>query len=1028
MAEWMRSFFDLLTGTVCLLVLAGRLAAQPVPSINSASTDVIVVGKITEITLMGENIGDGKQIVVVGEPGVKVELPKPTTQPATTQPSTKPVEAAKINPKELKVIATVTADASRGPREIRLVTPNGITRPFLLYVEDFAAVAEKEPNNSIAEAQKVALPAIIVGSIHQPTESDYFKFEARKGQRLIFEVIAARNGSKLDSTLGLFTLEGREVAHDEDTNGPDSLIDYTVPADGQYVLAIRDLRYQGGGDFTYRIKAGEIPYVDVIYPLGGKRGQQVSLELMGRNLDKPKMSMMLDGPMGKRDVMAATSKGVSNPRSFDVGDLAEVFENEPNDGVARAQPTTMPIVVNGKINQAGDVDSFKLRVPAAQQVVCEVFAQRYGSPLDALLSISDEKGNILQRNDDAMGADARIEMKFEKDKDYIVSVTDLLGRGGSNYPYRLQIAPVVPEQPDFEVVFLPELPRVARGSHMKLWCQVKRKGGFDGDVVVALMDMPAGIYCEPLLLKQKEASSGLMVISAAPDAPLGMFPLHLIASGKAGDRIISRQLLPKGISKSAPQVYLGVLDAAPFSILRLGDPAGNDPKRTAAEIAQLQKKLQNQTPELDAAQEKWEKETVAKNQWQPLEYTALVARFGSKLNKAPDGAILSEGMNPPQEVYNITAKSSLKNITAFKIEAIADDNKGPGRADDGNFVLSDLEVYAAPIGGESQRTLVDLKSAKADFVQGGFDINMTLNTREPGHQSGWAVFPQVAQSHWGVWNFNKPVTNEAGTNLSFTINHHYGNGRFIFRKFRILVSDKENPEGGFSLSDNLLAILNTPLEKRNDEQKKAIATYYRSIAPELKESRERLTFLQGASSPFPPLVVGNSTTNVMVTVARNGFDGDINLSLEGFSSGIDAKTNEPPPINKNLDFKPVTIKAGQTQGVINIKTSGKTDHATRTLVVKAEGNVNGVPYTEYSAIFPMTVKDAPPPPPKPEAKKAEAPKVDVKKEEKKPEAVKPDVKKVEEKKADPAKPDAKKADPEKKDSPKPDAPKPPAAQ
>src|SRR5258706_14356478 len=194
---------------------------------------------------------------------------------------------------------------------------------------------------------------------------------------------------------------------------------------------------------------------------------------MGRNLDKPKMSMMLDGPMGKRDVMAATSKGVSNARSFEVGDLAETFEVEPNDGVAKAQPTTMPIVINGKINQAGDVDSFKIRVPAAQQVVCEVFAQRYGSPLDALLSISDENGNILQRNDDAMGADARIEMKLEKDKDYFVSVTDLLGRGGSNYPYRLQIAAGVPEQPDFDVVFLPELPRGARGGHMKVWGQAK---------------------------------------------------------------------------------------------------------------------------------------------------------------------------------------------------------------------------------------------------------------------------------------------------------------------------------------------------------------------------------------------------------------------------------------------------------------------------------------------------------------------------------------------------------------------------
>jgi hypothetical protein len=152
-------------------------------------------------------------------------------------------------------------------------------------------------------------------------------------------------------------------------------------------------------------------------------------------------------------------------------------------------------------------------------------------------------------------------------------------------------------------------------------------------------------------------------------------------------------------------------------------------------------------------------------------------------------------------------------------------------------------------------------------------------------------------------------------------------------------------------------------------------------------------------------------------------------------------TRPPQKIDFVLWGWAVIYKAGHSQGVINIKTSGKTDHATRTLVVKAEGNVNGVAYVEYSALFPMTVKDAPPAPAKaevkkpeakkeaakPEAKKVDAPKPEVKKEEKKPEAPKADAKKVEEKK-DPAKPDAKKVDSEKKDSPKPDAPKPPAAQ
>src|SRR5687768_16424471 len=255
----LRKNFFLLVGMLCLLLATAHVNAQPVPSINGASTDVLVVGKTAEITFTGENIGDGNKIIVIGEKGVTIELPKPTTQPATTQPTTKPVAVAKPDPKTLMVIATVTPDAARGPREIRVVTPNGITKPFVVYVEDFRAVAEKEPNNTIGEGQTLKLPAIIVGAIHAATESDFFRFEARKGQRLIFKVIASRAGSKLDSTLSLYNHLGQLVAHDEDANGMDSLIDYTVPADGQYVLQIRDLRYQGGGDFAYRIKAGEIP-------------------------------------------------------------------------------------------------------------------------------------------------------------------------------------------------------------------------------------------------------------------------------------------------------------------------------------------------------------------------------------------------------------------------------------------------------------------------------------------------------------------------------------------------------------------------------------------------------------------------------------------------------------------------------------------------------------------------------------------------------------------------------------------------
>ena len=66
-------------------------------------------------------------------------------------------------------------------------------------------------------------------------------------------------------------------------------------SDGTYTLRIQDLQYKGGPDFAYRIRAGEIPYVDAIFPLGGQRGHEVAVELKGRNLaGMRKMSMSLD--------------------------------------------------------------------------------------------------------------------------------------------------------------------------------------------------------------------------------------------------------------------------------------------------------------------------------------------------------------------------------------------------------------------------------------------------------------------------------------------------------------------------------------------------------------------------------------------------------------------------------------------------------------------------------------------------------------------------------------------------------------
>src|SRR5439155_20192835 len=108
--------------------------------------------------------------------------------------------------------------------------------------------------------QMLELPAVISGVI-AGAQVDYYRFKTAKGQDLVFEVDASRRGSALDSSLAVLDRAGKELARNEDFNGLDSLITFAVPVGCEFVLQLRDFRYQGGEKYTYRLYAGALPLV-----------------------------------------------------------------------------------------------------------------------------------------------------------------------------------------------------------------------------------------------------------------------------------------------------------------------------------------------------------------------------------------------------------------------------------------------------------------------------------------------------------------------------------------------------------------------------------------------------------------------------------------------------------------------------------------------------------------------------------------------------------------------------------------------
>ena len=72
----------------------------------------------------------------------------------------------------------------------------------------------------------------------------------------------------------------------------DARLTATLPADGDYVVELSDSRYQGASRPVYRLVIGAVPMAEEIYPLGGRAGETVGLELrggtLGRRQDSPR--------------------------------------------------------------------------------------------------------------------------------------------------------------------------------------------------------------------------------------------------------------------------------------------------------------------------------------------------------------------------------------------------------------------------------------------------------------------------------------------------------------------------------------------------------------------------------------------------------------------------------------------------------------------------------------------------------------------------------------------------------------------
>jgi hypothetical protein len=127
--------------------------------------------------------------------------------------------------------------------------------PVALAVSDHEELVEQEPNNDASKANRVPVPGGITGRFQQSDDLDCYAFTAKKGQKLRIE---ARTLELYSPTLVYMVLRDAKKAEVAKTNPQlappaDQRLEFTAPADGDYVLEVQHLNLLGGPSEAYHL-------------------------------------------------------------------------------------------------------------------------------------------------------------------------------------------------------------------------------------------------------------------------------------------------------------------------------------------------------------------------------------------------------------------------------------------------------------------------------------------------------------------------------------------------------------------------------------------------------------------------------------------------------------------------------------------------------------------------------------------------------------------------------------------------------
>jgi hypothetical protein len=414
----------------------------------------------------------------------------------------------------------VPAETGQGFHAVRVVTGEGAGRLFPVLVDALPAVRCEETNTRIDAPQEIELPLAVDGHVGNLSRR-FFRFSARSGERIAFEAWARRLGSPLDAALFLYDENGRPLHYVDDVPGigSDPQMTYIFENSGEYLLELRDIRHQGGANHFFRLRIGDFPLVHAVVPMRNDESR-----VAGSDVEELDALAVSPDPMREGISRFIARRDAGNAATFGfirAGGLPVISEAEPNGTAGEATPAEPGSLLTGFFQQPGEIDLFRFRADKNDRFRLTGITREHGLPTALVIRVLDEDGKELAHVDDSGGTAGTLEATIPEAGEYLIELSDLHRRGGSEFGYLVEF---VPRTPAFTLRAGTDAVNVPAGGVAVVTVEARRLG-YSGPIELSVEGLPEGLTALPTVLGSG-VNQARLTIQADEDVSAG--ELHAI--------------------------------------------------------------------------------------------------------------------------------------------------------------------------------------------------------------------------------------------------------------------------------------------------------------------------------------------------------------------------------------------------------------------------------------------------------------------------------------------------------------------